>query len=131
MKKIFIATLMILISNTVLAEMKMIWSEKKSPKEFIDFYTDLSEVKSKDNILQIPFYYNHDGPDAHPFMSSGGIAEMNCKDKVGRTIYFVVFTEKNLTGEQLTEMKLPNEKWKKYGKTHKPFDALFNAVCSK
>lgn len=131
MKKILISALFILISNSALSQMKMIWSEKTPPKEFIDFYTDLSEIKLRGNIVQIPFYYNHDGPDAHPKMSSGGIAEMNCKDKVGRTIYFTVFTEQDLTGQQLTEMKLPNEKWKKYGKTHKPFDALFNEVCSK
>jgi len=64
-------------------------------------------------------------------MSSGGIAEMKCKEKVGRTVYFTVFTDKDLKGQQLNEMKIPNEKWKEVGKTKKPMDAMFKEICKK
>lgn len=131
MNKLIIVLVSLFVSNTSFAEFKMIWSEKTSSKEFIDFYADLSERKYEGNIVKIPFYYNHDGPVEYPIMSSGGIAEMKCKDHLGRIIFFVVFTEKNLTGQKLTEMRLPNEKWKVHGKTNKAFDALYKETCSK
>lgn len=129
MNKLLIVVLSLLISNSLFAEFKMIWNEKNSSKEFIDFYADFNQQKTVGHLVQVPFYYNHDGPTEHPIMSSGGIAEINCKDKIGRTIFFTVFTEKDLSGQKLTEMKLPNEKWKLLGKTKKPLDALFKKAC--
>ncbi len=130
MNRLFVVIIGLLISNTLFAEFKMIWNEKNSSKEFIDFYIDLNERKLVGNLIQIPFYYNHDGPNEHPVMSSGGIAEINCKDKKGRTIFFTVFTEKDLNGKKITEMKLPNEKWKMLGTSKKPLDAVFRKVCT-
>jgi hypothetical protein len=129
MNRLFIIAIGLLISNTLCAEFKMIWNEKNSTKEFIDFYADFAERETIGNVVQIPFYYNHDGPQEYPVMSSGGIAELNCKEKKGRTIFFTVFTEKDLNGQKLTEMKLPNEKWKVLGKTEKPLDVLFKKAC--
>ena len=42
-----------------------------------------------------------------------------------------VFTEKDLRGQQLTEMKIPNEKWKVVGKAKQPMDAMYKEVCTK
>jgi hypothetical protein len=64
-------------------------------------------------------------------MSSGGVAEINCKEKLGRSIYFTVFTEKDFGGQQLTEMEIPNEKWKVLGKANQPMDAMYKKVCTK
>ena len=131
MNKILIIIIGLLASNASLAEFKMIWSEKKNTKEFINFYIDRAEKKSYDNIVVLPYYYNHDGTNIHPVMSSGGIAELNCKEKLGRTVYFTVFTEKDLRGQQLTEMKIPNEKWKVVGKAKQPMDAMYKEICTK
>lgn len=109
----------------------MIWSEKKSEKEFIHFYIDLAEKKSKGGLVKVPYYYNHDGTDIYPVMSSGGIAEINCKEKLGRTVYFTVFSGQDLSGHQLTDMELPNEKWKVLGKTNYPMDAVYKELCTK
>ena len=131
MNKILIVIISLLASNGSLAEFKMIWSEKKSGKEFINFYIDLAEKKSTGNLFILPYYYNHDGTDIYPVMSSGGIAEINCKEKLGRSVYFTVFTEKDLGGQKMTEMEIPNEKWKVLGKANLPMDAMYKRVCTK
>jgi len=131
MNKILIVIIGILTSNLSLAEFKMIWSEKKSEKEFINFYIDLAEKKSKGSLVKVPYYYNHDGTDVYPVMSSGGIAELNCKEKLGRTVYFSVFTDKDLGGQQLNEMRIPDEKWKVLGKSNQPMDTMYKEICTK
>ena len=131
MNKILIIIFGLLVSNTSIAEFKMIWSEKKNAKEFINFYIDLAEKKSTGNLFILPYYYNHDGTDIYPVMSSGGIAEINCKEKLGRSVYFTVFTEKDLGGQKMTEMEIPNEKWKVLGKANLPMDAMYKRVCTK
>ena len=131
MNKILVLIISLLTSNASLAEFKMIWSEKKSEKEFFNFYIDLAEKKSKSGLVKVPYYYNHDGTDIYPVMSSGGIAELNCKEKLGRTIYFSVFTDKDLGGQQLNEMRIPDEKWKVLGKSNQPMDAMYKEVCTK
>jgi hypothetical protein len=131
MNKILIIIIGLLASNASLAEFKMIWSEKKSGKEFTNFYIDLAEKKSNGNLVILPYYYNHDGTDIHPVMSSGGIAELNCKEKLGRSVYFTVFTDKDLGGQQLSGMEIPNEKWKVLGKANLPMDAMYKRVCTK
>ena len=131
MNKILIVIIGLLASNGSLAEFKMIWSEKKSGKEFTNFYIDLAEKKSTGKLFILPYYYNHDGTDIYPVMSSGGIAEINCKEKLGRSVYFTVFTEKDLGGQKMTEMEIPNEKWKVLGKANQPMDAMYKKVCTK
>ena len=130
-KEVLIILIGLLISHSVSGEFKMIWSEKKSEKEFINFYIDLAEKKSKGGLVKVPYYYNHDGTDIYPVMSSGGIAELNCKEKLGRTVYFSVFTDKDLGGQQLNEMRIPDEKWKVLGKSNQPMDTMYKEFCTK